>query len=361
MKRNYFRLMIIGAMIGGVNFPVHSHLSAFENKASIVSEKDPKATEADELENKFSDYLQLSLLGVAWSRLDAKLMTDVALQLRNAERQLKAKHPKVSSEQLLQSCIRVATQAKDLDTIKRLKEVAKRDKQDDVVSELSQISTLIGASRDLRDENIFSERDIERGAVDAFGNLILQIKAAQLTGDKPGIDALKKYIDGAPALSPSHRQRLLGVIDVEGTVGDEKLSGIMNQFIGASRGFEQEEVENLEDIESLELLDGASRGGPNRVPTTLVVPEDEPESHGHVSYAAGGMRYHPTSSGAIVQSHGRLGAILFEPGDVIMSLGGVSTRGHVSIDSAIDRGYETGFQRVTVRDRNTGRVFTLRY
>ena len=62
-----------------------------------------------------------------------------------------------------------------------------------------------------------------------------------------------------------------------------------------------------------------------------------------------------------MQSHGRIGSILFEPGDVILSIGGFPLGYGATVDSAINAGYVSGQRRVTVRDRNSGRVLNLFY
>jgi hypothetical protein len=73
------------------------------------------------------------------------------------------------------------------------------------------------------------------------------------------------------------------------------------------------------------------------------------------------MRYFSSPSGAVVQSYGRLGTILFEPGDVIMAIGGFPATESTSLDQIINNGYLTSQRSVIVRDRNTGRVVNLFY
>jgi len=72
------------------------------------------------------------------------------------------------------------------------------------------------------------------------------------------------------------------------------------------------------------------------------------------------MQYLPSPTGAIVQSHGRLGSLLFEPGDIILEIGGIAVSS-VDVDDAINEGYLSSKRSVSLRDRSSGRVVRMFY
>lgn len=72
------------------------------------------------------------------------------------------------------------------------------------------------------------------------------------------------------------------------------------------------------------------------------------------------MQAYLTPEGAVVQTHGRLGSILFQPGDFIYAIGGYSVA-NGDFGGAINAGIISGNRTVIVRDRNTGMLMMLYY
>lgn len=328
---------------------------------------DPSQSASIDSENfydaEFDEHVDLRLFGVAFSSLDAKLMTDVALQLREAETVLGRKHKMISSKQMLKFATKMAAEGKDTATLDRLILVAKASDDKSGVEEIEQLKSLTADARDLRDEAMFSATDVERGALAAFANLTLQIRAAELSGDSETLESLKKAIDKLQSLREPQKNKLYGLVDnAQDLLGDsdpDETSDLLRALTGASRDFypgspppgTQAAVVNQQTSRTAIIVNPNVNPNVNPTPPFGASPQ--------VSYATGGMRYLPSPAGAIVQSHGRLGSILFEPGDVITSIGGIPVSYGQPLDNAINSSYLTSNRIVVVRDRNSGRVLTL--
>ena len=325
--------------------------------AATAEEKQQELRGADFYDKDFDQYVDLRLFGVAWRSLDAKLMADIALQLREAESVLKRKHEMITADQMLGFAKKMASESKDAETLERLARVAKASGKADEAGEIEQLISLASSSRDLRGDEMFSVEDIGRGAPSAFGNMILQVRAAELSGDKETLKSLRKAVDELESFRQPHRNRLYGLIDdANDLVGDgqaDETSDLLKALTGASRDFYTGVVPPKQQEKTAAVIVTPGGGG-STVPT--------PGASGiKYSSATGGMRYLQTPSGAVVQSHGRLGTILFEPGDVILSIGGVPISYGNSVDGGVNSGYLSNNRSVVVRDRNSGRVLTLYY
>ncbi|TWT84770.1 hypothetical protein CA13_62500 [Planctomycetes bacterium CA13] len=367
MKRTLY-CKFIGRMSLSAAFAVTGAMVQLGHADQAVADTTSTATATDaQNENgvskfydaDFDEHVDVRVFGVAFSNLDARLMTDVALQLREAEKVLGRKHKMMTSDQMLQFAAKMASESKDAETLERLTRVAKASSNSERADELSQMASLAANSRDMRNDAMFSAMDVERGALAAFANLLLQIRDAELSGDKSTLDSLRKATENLESLRDTQRNRLYGLIDdAEDLVGGgnkDQTSDLLRSLSGNSRDFsagtQMPQTEAMVQVATPQEDTAAMviDGGQGYVP---------PPSR-NVSYAAGGMNYLMTPSGAVVQTHGRLGTILFQPGDVIISLGGVPMGRGRSVDSGVNSGYITGNRSVVVRDRNSGRVLTV--
>ena len=313
------------------------------------------ATPAD-LPADFVPYVDYGLMDDALATLDAAAMTDVGLQIRFAEGQLNKPHEPLPARQALEVAGRLAAAAGDEETLDRLARVAEADGDADAADAWRRLAELSADSRDGRGEPMFSAFDVMRGAVQAFGNLVLQIRAAQLGGDADTLERLRTGIDGLEPLSDPLKQELRMRIDRAADAlgkADGSLDSL-RQLVGASRGWPP----------SRHGLDHPTPGGSGGDYAGVIIDDGAGAGGGATpgySNLISGLRYTPTGSGAVVHQHGRLGTILFEPGDIIMSIGGVQMGPNSNPDAGVNAGYLSGNRTVVVRDRNTGRVVTLRY
>ena len=243
---------------------------------------------------------------------------------------------------------------------------------------------------------------MNNGAIAAFANTILQIRAAKVAADKDTLKDLAEGTDLLSSLSDDHRSKLKGLIDdAMESVGeaDDSMSAI-NKLAGPSRswGFHPFDAaanfatgayntgrHGLEagwhisgDMAAAAtypfgyaahgMVDAGGRaaylefqqqhgqqmGGYSR---SLKSPSGESET----SIVAGGMKYVMSPDGAVVQSAGRIGSLVFAPGDVILGVADVPLGPGASLDKAIDYGYVSGTRSVTVRDVSSGQVTTLMF
>jgi hypothetical protein len=306
MKRKNFRLLAHGLSLCtalAVAPCAYADNPASTAQAGAVIEPS-KFYDAD-----FDKHVDLRLFGIAFSSLNAKMQTDLSLQLREAERVLGRKHPMITSEQMLEFAAEMASEGKDAETLDRLARVAKADGNTQQVERLAQMTSLVSNSRDLRDEAMFSAMDVERGALAAFANLTLQIRNAELSGDKATLDSLRKAVEKLESLRKPQRNQLYGLIDAaQQSAGDgsqDKTSDLLRALTGASRdlysGYQVPEtnetdtgIVNQPDVAAAIIVDpnsGQSQSGQGQ---TVGV---------QTSYATGGMQYLATPSGAVVQSY----------------------------------------------------------
>ena len=128
---------------------------AQQSKEAQESKDEQAAPPISEMyDEDFAKHVDLRMLGVAWQTLDAKLMTDVALQLREAERVLGRKHPKITSDQVLKLAGKAAADSDDKATLERLARVAQASGNSAEVNEMKQMKSLAAASRALKGDLI---------------------------------------------------------------------------------------------------------------------------------------------------------------------------------------------------------------
>ena len=335
----------------------------------------------------FARYVDYSQLGKSWSRLDAATLTDVGLQLAEGERILLRNHPSITSAQVLDMAGRVAVEKNDTATLQRLLTAAtnRGDKANEV-----KYKTLVGslsANSRAADDETYTSSQLQKGSLPAFENLLHQILVAKLAGDKESLTDIKKGSELLESLTPAQRKKLEGKIDEAG----------------------KDSVPNAA-VEALRKLSGAVRGDGDRTYTLGIAQSNPPQGQpqypqqyppqqyppqqyppqqyppqqyppqypqqyppqgqprvavqvippsSQKAFSCSGMRYAASYNGAYVQSHGQLGNIVFEPGDVIYNIAGISVNGGTSIDAAVNSAYLSGNRVVTVRDVNTGNVVQL--
>lgn len=359
---------------------------AKDSKSSEAKETDSSKPAVSELyDADFAKHVDLRSLGIAWQTLDSQLMADVGLQMREAERVLGRKHKVITSDDILAFAGKVAAGSDDVATLARLADVAKADGNSDRASQLKQFQSLASNSRDLRDEAMFSARDVNRGALAAFANLVLQIRAATVAGNKAALEHLRKGVDILSSLRDQQREKLVGRIDEAiASIGKsdataaaiEKLTGPSRDFASAyalRTGVPTWPLPIWPDPKWPTLWSPPAWPAPAwPVPTlpptpiapppVVVVPPAVPvASASEISYSCSGMRYAMTAGGAVVQSAGRLGSITFKPGDIIVAIGGLPVATGSTVDGLINAGYLSSNRSVRITDSVTGLGYNYFY
>lgn len=99
------------------------------------------------LDDAFKKYVDLNQLSRAYLTRDPSLITDVGLQLLEAERVLLRTNPHVTGQAVLQLAVRVATNQGDLDSLKRLELAANRIEDKSFAAQVKLAQQLAAAPR----------------------------------------------------------------------------------------------------------------------------------------------------------------------------------------------------------------------
>ena len=126
-----------------MSVPAEGHLD--EHGLSFAASE---AVFPDKLQDSsFDRYVDVMLAGQAVKAMDAGLLTDVALQLASAERILLRQHKAITSDDLLQLAIRIASANRDHQTLGRIKTSAATLGRPDIGKAAGVSIALMGAAR----------------------------------------------------------------------------------------------------------------------------------------------------------------------------------------------------------------------
>ncbi|QDU80144.1 hypothetical protein Pla110_18670 [Polystyrenella longa] len=200
----------------------------------------------EEVQNDFSDWndpaftrmVDFELMTNALAEGNATGVTDVALQLAEAERILLRNHPKIDSNRLLQMAMKMAVNKNDKDNLARLNKVAKATNNEELTSQLEAATMLGGESRAI-------------------------IPPAEINVDTPPEDvaAAQELADNIELAENISDRKTLGELRVDVGISElpENLKTWLNSKIDQAEQSVGEEVD--EEAEALTSLVGASRGG----------------------------------------------------------------------------------------------------
>lgn len=349
---------------------------------ATATEKPQAAPQAppviDVQDRAYERFVDLSLLGRAWAEQDPALMADVGLQLAEGERVLLRPHKAITAEKVLQLAAQLAAESRDKATLDRLTQAAVAMGNKGLSGQIAAAGKLAASSRDASAEVTFSAKEVEQGAAAAFSNYSTQIRAAKLAGDKEALEGLKKAIGETDALSDKQQQVLISMIDEAAEAAGEADPALAVLDKLAAPGRDYDEFGNyIEEqqygvgydpgyVDPAPGGDFGGGGGGGGTYTTIIVPPGGGGGGGggsyyETAYSCNHMQVLMTPGGAVVQSYGRLGSIVFEPGDVIINIGGLGIGNGTSVDNGVNAGYVNGNRSVVVRNRNNGRVIRVYY
>jgi hypothetical protein len=160
----------------------------------------------------FDRYVDLNLLGRAWRKLDAAMLTDGACQLMEGERILLRSHKLLSSEQVLQKVIQIAVERKDETTLKRLTRVLERRPNPGLQSQLQAALKLAAGSRGENTALLVDPRETAAEAFEACQAFLAAMAAGRLSRDRKALDdlaALQQAAGLLRGLGKQERERLL--------------------------------------------------------------------------------------------------------------------------------------------------------
>ena len=191
----------------------------------------------------FDRYVDLSLLGDAWSRADAALLTDVGLQLLEGERVLLRPHRKLPGAKVLELAARVATDRHDQPTLERLAKVADQLGQPAWKAQVASALKLGGSARAVNPALTISVDDLSPDAYAAFHDYVEQIEIARAAHDKPALEVLKQgltELTGLPEKQHNYldQQIIEGLASLKGVTDPQQdaFASALDKLADASRG-----------------------------------------------------------------------------------------------------------------------------
>ncbi|WP_437203443.1 hypothetical protein [Planctomicrobium sp. SH664] len=219
-----------------------------ETKAAPAATAEAAATEGEAFEGAdlydpaFNTYLDISLLGYAWSNKDAKLLTDLALQLAEGERVLLRTHKAGSAKELLAIAAKVAVDADDKEALARVAQAATALKYDDIVALTKSSNKLAGASRKDEPALQVSVEEMPVEQIAAYRWVLDQLKGAELLGDKKSLEGFGDWIDQAQGLNETQKaylKRRFGEVMArpdDNSMKDNRFASTVSKLDGESRG-----------------------------------------------------------------------------------------------------------------------------
>ena len=223
------------------------NLLKLSRKGAFRKSSDPPPAAAIEIPADLADpafdrYVDLSLLGPAWSSADAALLSDVGLQLLEGERVLLRPHRKMPGAKVLELAARVATDRHDQPTLQRLAKVADQQGQPGWKAQVASALKLGGAARAVNPALTISVEDLSPTAYAAFHEYREQIEIARAARDKAALEALKKGLGELTGLPEKQRNYLDqqigdGLASLKGVTDPQQdaLAGALNKLADASR------------------------------------------------------------------------------------------------------------------------------
>ena len=156
----------------------------------------------------FNQYVDISLLELAWKTKDAALMTDVALQLRQGEEVLMRSHKAGSAADLLRLSIAIASRDGDKELLDRIGKVAKAKELEDVAALTTQAAKLAGATRKDEPELSVPVGKTSPSEFAEYSAIVNDIRSAALLGDTTSLESLEKDLDQYQGLTDKQREYL---------------------------------------------------------------------------------------------------------------------------------------------------------
>ncbi|QDU94022.1 hypothetical protein [Lignipirellula cremea] len=176
---------------------------------AVFIETEPVST-PDLDDPAFSALVNLELLGAALAQGDAAAVTDVGLQLANAERSLLRSHPSLKSSAVLATASRLATSSGDKATLARLARAADLLNDETLQKNLATAIALGGASRRI-DPAPSLAADIDPQVYAGMRTILDHLEIAENVGDHDGLVSLLvdvETLDASPELKAWLNQRI---------------------------------------------------------------------------------------------------------------------------------------------------------
>jgi hypothetical protein len=191
----------------------------------------------------FDRHVDVVLLGQAWSEMDPALLTDVALQMVEAERVLLRPHKHLPAEKLLAAAAKVASEKRDAASLDRLSKIAARMENKALAGQILAAKKLAGESRAFDAALSFPVAKASVEAFAAYSSFVKDIETAKILGDHEELDRMKKEVEKGN-LPPEQQEHLKKYIfntmaSLPKSEPADKTTQALNQLAFESRGWVQ--------------------------------------------------------------------------------------------------------------------------
>jgi hypothetical protein len=163
------------------------------------------------LDPAFEKIVELRMVQDAFASRDTGLLADAALLMAQAEHVLHRPHKTIPADKLLAVAIRLAGQARDADTLKRLAAALADSPNAELKTALQSAQILSAQSRAV--EPPISLEGVTPAGLETYIAYKGEIPLAQAIGDRAELEAIQGGIETAKDLSPQQRQQLLKMVE----------------------------------------------------------------------------------------------------------------------------------------------------
>ena len=157
----------------------------------------------------FEKYVDLDVLGAAWTEKNAGLLTDIALQLAEGERVLLRPHRGISSDQVFIAAVKVGAERKDKAALARLVKTLTALNKADLAAQAKLAEQFADKSRAVDPALTVSVEGTSYVVFLLMKDTIEAIKSVKVGQNKKGIEVIVKEIPKMTELSDPQRKALL--------------------------------------------------------------------------------------------------------------------------------------------------------
>lgn len=188
----------------------------------------------------FDRFVDLRLLGIAITRRDPVLLTDIALQLCEGERVLMRKHQAgLTGQRLAHRAVELAQEMSDDVTLERLKKFASSSGNRDLSARIEAAVKLAGEARGGDPALVVGLDSLSVEALVSLRAIIDQIDSARFEGDKESLKQLRGLLESMEQIPNAVADALGKRIDkaVEETAELDEEDEVIARLSGDSRQF----------------------------------------------------------------------------------------------------------------------------
>ena len=190
----------------------------------------------------FERYVDLASLGKAYLDRDARLMTDVGLQILEGERVLLRSHSKLKANTVLELAVRIATNQGDMTTLDRLEKAAARIGDKSLEEQIKLSRQLAGKSRAEQPPAPPPNDNLSPEQLLALESQFFRFSRATATGNLADLKSLQsdlKKRDNKDSAVHSYLEKQVAeavVNNSESGSGNDEMAMLLQQLTGPSRG-----------------------------------------------------------------------------------------------------------------------------